>query len=731
MEPSQELAAKLNRRKIAVEGSTSSPHLGGGRCAASAPAAARIPPTRYIPQAGASGVGVRASMLASAVPRQAVLSARLGTSDYRQRNSHPWAGGNVDPRGLHAHGGPDLQLKVSALTLRNEQLTSEVEKMKHKLQDETGAYAEERNLLLQETDELLAETDRMTLRSRRVMQQRAELQAETNQAEVCRELHSEMHELRSEYSAVNSENSAFYSECSVLRRRNSELHSEEEAYRQKFLSGCRNSEQLTAEVEELRHQNSLLTVELTELRRSRSEEAGQMQKLKAEVDALRSQASSTSSCSEGRLRAALVSASSTSQQLRQAVSGVESLLDEARRELASKQLRERRAAFETLHEAIVKADEGLLAEAIQQARDAEVDEEDVEKAEAKLTELRSLTSEQRAARAARELEGKRKKEAFLLVKKDDAQSLEALLVELTEAGTRWQDWRDYAGRTMWSCAQELRATTVQRLLAPLIESKAAGDKAKGMGGPSDHSRLRFEPQSRVPAAHASQQAAAATGGAAPAPQDELARLAPRDEGPKRQPEATAGGTDRSAGHGVSGATEDYTNAARWGAPAGSPRPSSAGISGAASSSDMCADAALPVKLLTPEEEDKIKAKALRAVVQDDGETLGSILFTVQVDVWSRWENRAGKDLITLSQERGSATAYSVLAKALGLVKELKREAFEEREAVWVFQPGEVQPRRATVIEDTPEEADEILVEYWDGDQPEEHVERCLVRKMNS
>merc|ERR1719437_168581 len=91
--------------------------------------------------------------------------------------------------------------------------------------------------------------------------------------------------------------------------------------------------------------------------------------------------------------------------------------------------------------------------------------------------------------------------------------------------------------------------------------------------------------------------------------------------------------------------------------------------------------------------------------------------------WSRWENKAGKDLLTLSQERRSTLAYARLAKALGMVTEMKREAYEERETVWVFLRGEVQPRQATVIEDTPEEADAILVEYWDGDEPPQHVER--------
>merc|ERR1740121_1850536 len=129
------------------------------------------------------------------------------------------------------------------------------------------------------------------------------------------------------------------------------------------------------------------------------------------------------------------------------------------------------------------------------------------------------------------------------------------------------------------------------------------------------------------------------------------------------------------------------------------------------------------------EEDKLKAKALRAVCQDDGAALAEVLETTPIDVVSSWQNRAGTDLLTLSEERGSAQAYSVLAKALGLVREMKRDEFEERETVWVFVQGDVQPRRATVLEDTPEEAETVLLEFWDGDDPPERVERSRVRRM--
>ena len=130
------------------------------------------------------------------------------------------------------------------------------------------------------------------------------------------------------------------------------------------------------------------------------------------------------------------------------------------------------------------------------------------------------------------------------------------------------------------------------------------------------------------------------------------------------------------------------------------------------------------------DEGVLKQAAFRAVVKDDVQSLTSVLEGLPTAVWGAWRNRAGKDLLELSQERGSANAYSALAKGLGLVTELPRDFFEERETVWVYIPGDVQPRRATVMEDTPAEADTVLVEYWDGDEPATHLDRCMLRKMN-
>ena len=53
--------------------------------------------------------------------------------------------------------------------------------------------------------------------------------------------------------------------------------------------------------------------------------------------------------------------------------------------------------------------------------------------------------------------------------------------------------------------------------------------------------------------------------------------------------------------------------------------------------------------------------------------------------------------------RRSSGAYAMLAGAVGVLKELPRQSFEEKETVWVFEQGEVMPRRATVLEVTAQE----------------------------
>jgi len=394
-----------------------------------------------------------------------------------------------------------------------------------------------------------------------------------------------------------------------------------------------------------------------------------------------------STSSEGRLRVLMTSPNTTPGQLRQGIGAVEALLEEARRELAAKELRARRAAYEQLYAAMERSDEAALQEALTSARAAQVEDVDVQQGEARLATLRSLTSEQREARAARELEHKRKQAAFLLVKKDDSPGLEAFLEELEES-VRWQEWRDYAGRTMWRCALELRSARAQRVLAPRLGLEVPEEPTAGGKRVSPAKRTPAVAVSAVGEAVAPEATATVNGGGAAA------------EGPGRPP------------------------APALAAVAEAPRPPEGGTGAAAG-----LKAASPKTPLAGDEEERLKARALRAVAQDDCASLCEVLERTPTEVLSRWQNKAGKDLLTLSQERGSAMAYSVLTRALGLLKEFKREAFQDREDVWVFLQGEVQPRRATVVEDTPEEADLVLIEYWDGDDPCEHVERCLVRKM--
>jgi len=125
-------------------------------------------------------------------------------------------------------------------------------------------------------------------------------------------------------------------------------------------------------------------------------------------------------------------------------------------------------------------------------------------------------------------------------------------------------------------------------------------------------------------------------------------------------------------------------------------------------------------------EAELRTRAFRAVVKDDTQVLQEVIADLPKEVWSEWHNKAGKDLLTLSEERGSSAAYSFLTRQLGKLKERKREAFAQGADVWVLMQGEIQPRRATVMEDAPAEANYVLLEYWDGDAAASYVDRGQV-----
>jgi hypothetical protein len=366
-----------------------------------------------------------------------------------------------------------------------------------------------------------------------------------------------------------------------------------------------------------------------------------------------------------------------------------------------------------------------------------------------LAELQSLSAEQRAARAAQELLRKRKDDAFLLVKKDDAESLRELLTNIGP-DVAWQDWRDYMGRTLQRFASELRASAAKDCLMQVREKQERQRKQQEALGATDEQEEEEE-----------EPADAGTGGSGevrPGPCYFEVRQGSR-EGNHSGPlppvlgsavvEASPPSAVIVPSMAVAGAGREQSSSPRYskGAPfdlyaddwaTQPPLPqASEAVSGkplTTPAGDGAVSAALPEvpKIeadISETEEAELKAKAFRSVVQDDVGSLGEVLERLPLGVWSQWQNKAGKDLLTLSQERGSSGAYSVLAKALGMVQEMKRESFEERESVWIFVPGEIQPLRATVLEDTPAEKDTVLVEYWDGDAPASAVERCMVRKM--
>merc|ERR1712137_403454 len=303
-------------------------------------------------------------------------------------------------------------------------------------------------------------------------------------------------------------------------------------------------------------------------------------------------------------------------------------------------------------------------------------------------------------------------------KKDDIVKLKELIDEMGEE-VRWSDWRDSLGRTIWRCALDLRAHRVQEFLKQLGVSEQTKPKARPRTSrqilqqmQQKHSQpLQQQPQ--------------------PEQQEEQEKQEQQEHSDAQHKEAPADANDHPESAPVDTQGKESTihaDECMESVPVVTEN-GSVRTGGIPESNERRSPYSTP--LVQMKSTAIAKSKALRAVAQDDAVALADIIGSIPVDVWSKWENKAGKSLVTLSQERGSVAAYSHLARALGLVKELKRESFEEREAVWVFIRGNVQPKRATVLADTSEDADTIPIEYWDGDEPATTVDRCSVRKMFS
>jgi len=474
-------------------------------------------------------------------------------------------------------------------------------------------------------------------------------------------------------------------------------------------------EQAELQAENKRLGNDLLSQKIhhpcsaSEFMRSHGESESTRESTRAETTHSQTDelASPRPSSTESALRAVMAKPGATVDELRSAINAVESLVGEARRELAAGQLRERRAAFEGLHAAIDKADEVCLDKAIAEARRTEVDTEDIEKAEATLLQLRLLTEEERAAKSAQELKVKLKPELFLFAKRGASAdpltrdtavaNLDAKLGEL-DADVPWQDWVDFQGRTLLKYARELGAPAVEEVLT----RRLGGTDVLVAGIPTNAVAGKLETASRV--------------------SKPLAKIKNLLEILEEDDDEASAGTSAGCTTPPTGTCSSNVNT-----PPQSPgRECSAPVLGTEAPPTLSTSTCRSGD--SEGEHAENKKAAFRAVVQDDVQTLGAVLEVVPTEIWRLWENKAGKDLLTLSTERGSTNAYALLAENLGLLRERKRDTFEEREAVWVLLAGEVLARRATVLEDTPEDVEDVLLEYWDDDMPAERVQRCCVLK---
>mmetsp|Transcript_41226 Transcript_41226/g.109098 ORF Transcript_41226/g.109098 Transcript_41226/m.109098 type:complete len:641 (-) Transcript_41226:582-2504(-) len=580
---------------------------------------------------------------------------------------------------------------------------------------------------------------------------------------------------RTEVPELFAQNGRLRSENGLLREEVSRLKAK--------LSQCGTPNLGDTQLENARLQGELQRLQNTLALSARDSEC-ERKKLLEENERLRSDlAAACGSGAESRLRTALTKRS-TNEELRSAIQGCHALVHEAERELAAAAFRERRAAFENLHSAIAADDETRLEVALVQARLAEVEEEDLEKGEAKLSELRTLTPEQRAQKRTRLETTKRKKDAFFFVKKDDVESLRALLDSCCEV--RWRDWKDHAGRSLFRCAQELQALCVQEFLAsvqqetellpsvqprvrevqhappPEVQQQKLQEPLDASSKPSRClGRSRQSAKTAAQSLDELERKLTENMGKVDADSlktmlkevEEIENLIEKldivdDEGCQSETEdlvkevfevlvseAEQGGTDsakvcpdvrqelpteRLDACDLRGETR-ATRSTLWNDGIGWSSP--------------CAQIPIekpqvPTQVSCAEEDEEVlRTKALRSVARDDCDALAEVLAAVDVEVWSKWQNKAGQDLVVLSETRGSTGAYSLLASALGLLQEPSREVFGEKDTVWVFFAGEVMPRRATVLEDVPEDSDEIPLEFWDGDVLSGKVDRCLVRKM--
>jgi len=611
-------------------------------------------------------------------------------------------------------------------------------------------------------------------------------------------------------------------EIKRLREQNERLTTDVNELKETLSDKDEERETEFEEKSRLQEQHTAMEMDLVESIRLRESEQRAKEVLESELKKSQTaQIEKEGGGSEGRLRVLMTTNNVTTVELKSAIGAVEAMVGEARRELERAEFREKRAAYEALFAAIDKKDEKLIEAALVVGEKVGLDESDMEKGQNKLTELRSMTDEQKDAKAAKQIEVKRKKEAFVLIKKND-EALFAAFLDGLEETVKWMDWRDYAGRTLLKVSQDLRADNVQTLLESRLGLSAPESALK----PPSRDRVRTgtvtfsdkvatvvnipvisddSPVRTTSSASNATQKSEVFDGSQSVTSVQSGELDGEVSvvGPLFTPPPGYVGRPRSSSANIrvsqSGEAlkfnKDSTQSLQVGGlqvrrPSQVHRQSSlqvrrvssinprASVSGVqnflalnpnlakrltVARPSMAVDSALAgwwgenfkmaevgkdgsdseseseseeeseadaENALSEEEIEELKKKAFRCCVQNKAEDLEEVLDTpgLSQKVWEAWTNKGGKDLLTLCEERGSSDAQAALLKAMGLVEELKRDAFEEREDVWVYLQGDVQPRRATVMEDTSEEPDEILIEYWDGFEDASYVARACVRK---
>jgi hypothetical protein len=422
------------------------------------------------------------------------------------------------------------------------------------------------------------------------------------------------------------------------------------------------------------------------------------------------------------LREVLTRSDAPTEEIREAVLSAEALVAEARRELAARDFRHRRAAHEALSRAVENQNadaEEVLAEAIAEAWQAKVEAVDIELAESRLAELQSMSSEQRAKLALRQKISKKKELAFLLVKRNEAASLQQLLDEVDDDALNWQDWRDHSGRSLLRFSKELGAIDAQQCLLEKLPSQLG-----------DFARPRRTDASTWPASHLE-------------PLRELSIIGSEPAAASSVPDAECGATPPSKARKVhlaateSDGEETTTTCSGTATPDCCPSEKSYGgaettlskVADSFSKQEGSPDSTVPCTCaITVSDDAAARTQAFRATVQNDVKALCQVLESVPQEVWSTWQNKAGRDLLTLAEERGSSGAYCVLARALGMIQERRQETFKESESVWVLELGQVQPRRASILEDCEEHTEDVLLEYWDGCEAPCRVARALILK---